>query len=173
MSKCYTASAFQHCSAVPLRNLNVVHLQHFSSKALCRHATTGLRHCNAAQSRYRNATVQLFRVTCMKKSKDASELAARIAAAASKPAGASSVLPPVPPPIPPVIAAAREPSPPVTRSKAKAAKTKQPDTVPITLRPTNALLNRYVLKAAERTREEGRVVSAQEVILEKLEQSDV
>lgn len=40
---------------------------------------------------------------------------------------------------------------------------------PITLRPTPELLNRYVLAAAERTRESGRVVSAQEVMIDVLE----
>lgn len=43
--------------------------------------------------------------------------------------------------------------------------------MPITLRPSSDLWNRFVLKAAERTREEGRVVSAQQIILEALERS--
>jgi hypothetical protein len=43
--------------------------------------------------------------------------------------------------------------------------------VPITLRPTSALLGKFVLKASERTREEGRVVSAQQIMLEALEGS--
>jgi hypothetical protein len=38
---------------------------------------------------------------------------------------------------------------------------------------TAALLNKYVLKASERTREEGRVVSAQQIMLEVLERSDI
>ena len=108
----------------------------------------------------------------MKKSRDASELAARIAAAANKPAGASSVLSPVAAPSTPTVAPKPETAPPVTRSKVKATKAKQPDTVPITLRPTNGLLNKYVLKASERTREEGRVFSAQQIMLETLERSD-
>jgi hypothetical protein len=107
----------------------------------------------------------------MKKSRDASELAARIAAAANKPAGASSVPSPVAAPSTPTVATKPETALPVTRSKAK-AKAKQPDTVPITLRPTNGLLNKYVLRASERTREEGRVVSAQQIMLETLERSD-
>ena len=107
----------------------------------------------------------------MKKSKDASELAARIAAAANKPAGASSISPVVTP-TKPAVATAPEAPPPVARAKAKVAKVKQPDTVPITLRPTNALLNKFVLRASERTREEGRVVSAQQIMLEALEQVD-
>jgi len=108
----------------------------------------------------------------MKKSRDASELAARIAAAANKPAGASSTSP-VATPAAPVVAATRETAPPVTRSKkAESTKAKQPDTVPITLRPTNSLLNKFVLRASERTREEGRVVSAQQIMLEALERAD-
>ena len=43
------------------------------------------------------------------------------------------------------------------------------DTVQIALRPTRELLNRYVLSAAERTRKEGKVISAQQIMLEVLE----
>ncbi len=43
------------------------------------------------------------------------------------------------------------------------------DTKGITLRPTKELLNRYTLAAADRTRTEGRVISAQEIMLEQLE----
>ena len=43
------------------------------------------------------------------------------------------------------------------------------DTVAMTLRPTRELLNDYTLAAAERTKERGRVVSAQEIMLEVLE----
>ena len=56
-------------------------------------------------------------------------------------------------------------------AKPKKAKRIEPDTVPITLRPTSALLNKFVLKASERTREEGRVVSAQQIMIEALERS--
>ena len=55
------------------------------------------------------------------------------------------------------------------RSKANKTKQRDPDSVPITLRPSSALLSNYVLKAAERTREEGRVVSAQQIMIEVLE----
>lgn len=106
----------------------------------------------------------------MKKNRDSSDLAARIAAAANKPAGASAA--PAPVLVSPV-PAAKEPvteSAP-THSKPKKTKPKDPDTVPITLRPTSALLNKFVLKASERTREEGRVVSAQQIMLEVLERS--
>jgi hypothetical protein len=42
------------------------------------------------------------------------------------------------------------------------------DTVGITLRPDRELHNRYVLAAAERTRKEGKVISAQQIMLEVL-----
>jgi hypothetical protein len=108
----------------------------------------------------------------MKKNRDSSDLAARIAAAARQPAGASSA--PAPALASPIIAL-REPvaeSAP-THSKPNKAKPREPDTVPITLRPSSALLNKFVLKASERTREEGRVVSAQQIMLEALERSDL
>jgi len=107
----------------------------------------------------------------MKKNRDASELAARIAAAAKQPAGMSSVPMPLqtapePPPKAAIVRATAEPE------KPKKAKVKEPQTVPITLRPDSALWNKFVLKASERTREEGRVVSAQQIMLEALERSD-
>ena len=118
----------------------------------------------------------------MKKNRDSSELAARIAAAANQPAGRSSTPAPVLAPVPaPVLvsstpaakapAAAPVVAPAPARSKAKKTKPSEPDTVPITLRPSSALLSKYVLKAAERTREEGRVVSAQQIMIEALEGS--
>ncbi len=106
----------------------------------------------------------------MKKNSNASDLAARIAAAAKQPAGMSSV--PTPPqaiqepPAKPTPTKAAEPL-----AKAKKAKQKQ-QTIPITLRPDSNLWNKFVLKASERTREEGRVVSAQQIMLETLERSD-
>jgi hypothetical protein len=42
------------------------------------------------------------------------------------------------------------------------------DTIGITLRPDRELHNRYVLAAAERTRKEGKVISAQQIMLEVL-----
>lgn len=107
----------------------------------------------------------------MRKYRDADELAARITAAASQP---------------PAILAAPEPASGVPAPSSDAAteeqqrqpnrkqkETRQPDvdTVPISLRPHRALLNRYIMAAAERTREEGRVISAQQIMLEVLERS--
>lgn len=105
----------------------------------------------------------------MKKSRESSELAARLAAAASQPAGASSPMPIVNDPAQPPSAATSTAQAISSRPKAKKPKANEPDTVPITLRPTSALWSRFVLKAAERTREEGRVVSAQQMMLEALE----
>jgi hypothetical protein len=108
----------------------------------------------------------------MKKNPNSSDLAAKIAAAARQPAGARTVSPPVlvspPAGAKPVV---NEPAKEPTRAKEKSAKPKDPDTVPITLRPSSELLNKFVLKAAERTREEGRVVSAQQIMLEALERN--
>jgi hypothetical protein len=108
----------------------------------------------------------------MKKNLNSSDLAAKIAAAARQPAGATSVPAPIlvsPAPVerPPVNGPAQTP----TRAEQIKAKPREPDTVPITLRPSNELLNKFVLKAAERTREEGRVVSAQQMMIEALERS--
>ena len=106
----------------------------------------------------------------MKKNRESSDLAARIAAAANQPAGRSSLPAPTlvsPQPVVKQAVPASEAAP----SKRRKAKREEPDTVPITLRPTSALLNKFVLKASERTREEGRVVSAQQIMLEALERS--
>ena len=120
----------------------------------------------------------------MKKNRDSSELAARIAAAASKPAGRSSATAPAAATVPvaaPVLVsstpaikasvAEQASAPAPSRSKAKQTKPGEPDTVPITLRPSSALLSKFVLKASERTREEGRVISAQQIMIEALERS--
>ena len=100
----------------------------------------------------------------MKPSRDASALAASLTAAASAPLR----LPERPPPEPanmsaPPVAAAPSPRPARQPRAAPAA------TVGITLRPDSKLLNRYTLAAADRTREEGRVISAQQIMLEVLE----
>src|ERR1039458_3403908 len=114
----------------------------------------------------------------MKKNRDSSDLAARIAAAASQPAGRGSAPAPAAAPAPVLVSstptaktpsAAHAAAPAPARPKPKKAKASEPDTVPITLRPSSALLTKYVNKAAERTREEGRVVSAQQIMIEALQ----
>jgi hypothetical protein len=105
----------------------------------------------------------------MKKNRDASELAARIAAAARQPAGTRSA----PEALVSPLSAAEAPITSSLSPRPKREKADAPDTVPITLRPNTALLNKYVMKASERTREEGRVVSAQQIMLEALERVDL
>ena len=101
----------------------------------------------------------------MKKNRDADALAARISAAVSQPAGA--LLSPA------SLQHESHEVPAIRETQRSRAKQNEPDTVPITLRPSSSLLNKYVLKASERTREEGRVISAQHIMLEVLERSDV
>ena len=100
----------------------------------------------------------------MKPSRDASALAASLTAAASAPLR----LPERPPPEPANVA-----PPPVavapTVKPARKARAAPAATVGITLRPDGRLLNRYTLAAADRTRAEGRVISAQQIMLEVLE----
>ena len=61
-------------------------------------------------------------------------------------------------------------NPPRRRCRKNPAKPKAaPDTVGITLRPDRALLNRYTIAAADRTRKEGKVISAQQIMIEVLE----
>ena len=124
---------------------------------------------------HRNITAK---VLVMKKNRDSSELAARIAAAASQPAGRRSAPEPAlaAAPAPVLVSLTPSAKAPVAasepaRPKAKKTKPAEPDTVPITLRPSTALLSKYVNKAAERTREEGRVISAQQIMIEALERS--
>jgi hypothetical protein len=108
----------------------------------------------------------------MKKNRESSELAARLSVAANQPAGTKST-PAAAVPAPVLVSSTPEAKASVAapaRAKAKKAKPEL-DTVPITLRPSSALLNKFVLKASERTREEGRVISAQQIMLETLERS--
>jgi hypothetical protein len=102
----------------------------------------------------------------MKPNRDASELAARLAGAAATPV-------PLPIPSPPANVPAPVRETPAVPHKAapEAARKGRPavQTVGITLRPPKTLLQRYTLAAAERTRKTGRVISAQEMMLERLE----
>jgi len=117
----------------------------------------------------------------MKPHRDAAALAAALTAAAATPIAlpprasptpANSDAPPVDTPAEPrptnsdaaPVAAPAEPKP-TKAGKMKAA----PDTVGITLRPDRALLVRYTNEAANRTRAEGKVISAQQIMLEVLE----
>jgi hypothetical protein len=104
----------------------------------------------------------------MKKHRDADALAARIAEAANQPAAVVANRPRVSPsPVTPV-ETEQATSPKPTR-KRKKARMQDGETVGISIRPHRTLLSQYVLKAADRTREAGRVISAQEIMLEVLE----
>jgi hypothetical protein len=104
----------------------------------------------------------------MKKHPIADELAARLTAAASQPPGMIGTPVVTSPVSEPTAEASRRTH---SRAREKPSRVKEPEesTVPISLRPGQALWNRYVLAAAERTRKAGRVVSAQQIMLERLE----
>lgn len=150
----------RNCNAVTVKCRNTAQLRRRSVAILRNRATVML-----PAARSNNTGLD------MKKNQDSSDLAARIAAAASQPAGRSPL--PAAPTLVTTEPAAAKPAPAseVPPSKPKKAKRLEPDTVPITLRPTSALLSKFVVKASERTREEGRVVSAQQIMLEALERS--
>lgn len=104
----------------------------------------------------------------MKAPKKVDDLAARLTSAAAAPLVAA----PAPTPAAPATAPTPAPSEraPAKRKAPKAAAKKEvADTMQLTLRPTRALYGRYVAAAADRSRSEGRVVSAQEIMLEILE----
>jgi hypothetical protein len=101
----------------------------------------------------------------MKPHRDASALAAALTAAAATPVA----LPPRASPVP-ANSDVTPVAPPAEPKPTKAGKSKaSPDTVGITLRPDRALLLRYTNEAANRTRAEGKVISAQQVMIEVLE----
>jgi hypothetical protein len=116
----------------------------------------------------------------MKPHRNASELAARLGAAANKPLPLPEPTPltlvPTPAPMASTTVAAATPAP-VAYEPARAAPKKAKrveevkETVAITLRPSRTMLTRYTMAAAERTRETGRVISAQEMMLEQLERA--
>jgi hypothetical protein len=103
----------------------------------------------------------------MKPNRDAAALAASLTSAAAAP------LPlPSPPATASVVSISKKPEAVEVREApqprlAKKAKP-QSDTVQTTLRPERQLMERYVNEAAERTKKEGRVVSAQQIMLEVL-----
>jgi hypothetical protein len=97
----------------------------------------------------------------MKPNRDAATLAAALTNAAAVPL-------PLPERASPV-AANSSVAPPPRSAKAKAKAKALPDTVGITLRPDRALLLRYTNEAADRTRKEGKVISAQQIMIEVLQ----
>ena len=117
----------------------------------------------------------------MKRNRDSDALAARLAAAGNQPPVVLAVVPTaVEPANADQAAAVIEPreavATPIEEARPrKARKTKaaleaeKEDTVPISLRPPRALLTRYVVAASERSLASGRIISAQQVMLEVLE----
>jgi hypothetical protein len=118
----------------------------------------------------------------MKRDRDSDALAARLTAAGNQPPVVLAFTPPLPEQTETEKAekVASEPTETVTTpveeaKPKKARKTKvtldavKEDTVPISLRPSRALLDRYVAAASGRSLEIGRVISAQQIMLEVLE----
>jgi hypothetical protein len=95
----------------------------------------------------------------MKAHRDAATLAAALTNAAAAPVPLPERVAPVP-----ANSSVAPAAPPQKPAKAQTA----PDTVGITLRPDRALLKRYTNEAADRTRKEGKVISAQQIMLEVL-----
>ena len=116
----------------------------------------------------------------MKQPKGVVDLAARLGAAAASPLVPVAAAAPAPAPAPAAApsgagqgaAAAEAPAAPARKAKATAKK-EPADTTQLTLRPSRALLARYVAAAADRSRDTGRMVSAQEIMLEVLEKGGV
>jgi hypothetical protein len=142
-----------------------------------------LKYCTIAVFQYADRPPSRFHHSAelgMKKHPEADALAVRLAAAANQPPAIISF-----PVTEPSAAETQKPvdeSSPVTaveqprrrsrrqaRSKTQASNEVQDDTHAISLRPRREVWTRYVLAAADRTRETGRVTSAQEIMLERLE----
>lgn len=104
----------------------------------------------------------------MKKHPDADALAARLVAAANQPPMKSAV-PATTQPLPPPTQEATTRKLPKKGARQKDTNEPEENTIPISLRPGRTLLDRYVIAAADRTREAGRVISAQQIMLEVLE----
>lgn len=109
----------------------------------------------------------------MKQPKKVEDLAASLRAASAAPLVSPSVAV-----APASVPAATEPPAVGERTVAPAKATgkgkKEPaDTMQLTLRPTRTLYARYVAAAADRSRQAGRMVTPQEVMLEILEKGGV
>jgi hypothetical protein len=104
----------------------------------------------------------------MKPNRDAAALAASLTSAAAAslplPARVSAPIKTSVTPIPQKLKAPKS----IASSPAKITKVLA-DTVQMTLRPNRELVSRYTIAAAERTKKEGRVVSAQEIMIEILQ----
>jgi hypothetical protein len=107
----------------------------------------------------------------MKKHQVATELAAKLSAAANQPAGKGKPRPSI---VGPQLPTSEPTAPVATAAEPASSPSKAPakeSTVIITLRPRITLWRKCVAKAAERMRQQGRAVSPQQIILEALERS--
>lgn len=108
----------------------------------------------------------------MKAPKAVDDLAARLTSAAAAP-----LVAPAAPAAPAPVVSEPAATPAKRERKAvpkKGTGKKEPaDTQQMTLRPTRALISRYVAAAADRSRQAGRMVSPQEVMLEILEKAEL
>jgi len=119
----------------------------------------------------------------MKPAKGVDDLASRLRTASETPlVSQAAVNPPSDEPSPAApaqrVSVSESPEPreqvPAAKKAAKRAGAKEVvDTLALTLRPTRALHARYVTAAAKRSQELGRMVSAQEIMLEVLEKGKV
>ncbi|MDR8093057.1 hypothetical protein KPB05_37000 [Burkholderia gladioli] len=116
----------------------------------------------------------------MKQPKKVQDLAASLLAASHAPLVSTPAVAAPAPAAPAPAPAASEPSPARERSEAPAkaagkgkGKKEPADTMQLTLRPTRTLYARYVAAAADRSRQAGRMVTPQEVMLEILEKGEV
>jgi hypothetical protein len=104
----------------------------------------------------------------MKPNRDADALAASLSRAATTPLPLPAAMPPAAPantsiaPEEKKVAAAQAPKK-VTRKKIVS------ETVQVTLRPPRELLERYIIAAADRTRDDKKPISPQQIMLEVLE----
>ncbi|WP_080416035.1 hypothetical protein [Burkholderia ubonensis] len=116
----------------------------------------------------------------MKQPKKVQDLAASLLAASHAPLVSTSAPAVASAPAPAPAPAASEPSLARERREAPAkpagqgkGKKEPADTMQLTLRPTRTLYARYVTAAADRSRQAGRMVTPQEVMLEILEKGEV
>ncbi|MGC2661685.1 MAG: hypothetical protein WA324_27325 [Bryobacteraceae bacterium] len=114
--------------------------------------------------------------------RDSDALAARLATAGNQPPVVLAVVPPreesasteqgktaAVEPKETLSAPVEEAKPRKPRKTKAALDAEKEDTVPISLRPPRALLTRYVVAASERSLASGRIISAQQIMLEVLE----
>jgi nucleoid-associated protein YgaU len=110
----------------------------------------------------------------MKQPKKVEDLAASLLAASAAPLVSPAAPAPASEPAAAEPPAAQERTAAPAKAAEKGKGKKEPaDTMQLTLRPTRTLYGRYVAAAADRSRQAGRMVTPQEVMLEILEKGEV